>query len=85
MENIETKNNSGMNLYLAAGLGLVCGAIVALLVAPAEGKETREKVGEWFGQQKKNLSHKTEQVSAAIDAGKKAYAESQQKKELVNR
>jgi gas vesicle protein len=43
----EGRNVSGGSLVLAFLAGAAAGAIVALLTAPKNGRETRESVAEW--------------------------------------
>jgi len=38
--------NEGSEMVVAFGVGLLVGAAVALLLAPASGEETRRKVGD---------------------------------------
>jgi gas vesicle protein len=76
-------DNSGETV-LAFLLGGVVGAAIGILLAPSSGEETRRKIGDWldesrkkagdFVEEKREILHaKKEQVSAAWEAGKKAY------------
>ena len=76
-------NNSGETV-LAFLLGGVVGAAIGILLAPASGEETRRKIGDWVDESRKKardfvekerdvLRSKKEQVSAAWEAGKRAY------------
>jgi gas vesicle protein len=50
--------------------GVAIGASVALLFAPAEGKETRRRIGETAGRSKERLS---EQGRELMDRGRDLY------------
>jgi gas vesicle protein len=72
------------SILLAFILGAVSGAAVALLYAPATGRETREFLGERAGEARVKaaeaaakgrdvLSQGRETLSSAIDRGREAY------------
>ncbi|MBI5244974.1 MAG: YtxH domain-containing protein [Elusimicrobia bacterium] len=76
-------NHSGETV-LAFLLGGVVGAAVGVLLAPCSGEDTRRKLGDWFDESRSKtkefiekerevLIAKKDQVSAAWEAGKKAY------------
>ncbi|HEX7485987.1 MAG TPA: YtxH domain-containing protein [Vicinamibacterales bacterium] len=71
-------------------LGAAAGAAVALLFAPAAGKETRdfltekaregrEKAAEAARQTREALARQRETISSAIDRGRDAYREAREK------
>jgi len=79
-------NNSGKEVMLFAIGGLV-GAVLGLLLAPCSGDETRKRLAHWMSESKDKARHfigeetellkgKKEQISAAWEAGKKAYKDS---------
>lgn len=78
------KETSYATILLSVLGGLAAGVGVGLLIAPEEGKESRRKLLEWLREKRlagrDGLSHKREQVEAAIEAGRKAYRESDHKK-----
>lgn len=76
-------DNSGDSL-VAFLLGGAVGAVAGLLLAPRSGAETREQLADWLEQNREKtrdilehgretLGEKKGQVSAAWEAGKKAY------------
>ncbi|MHB2025903.1 MAG: YtxH domain-containing protein [Elusimicrobiota bacterium] len=71
-------------------IGSIVGAGLALLFAPAAGQETRESLSSWIGEgrrktrdylaaRREDVTKKTDQMSAAIDASKKAYLDPKNK------
>jgi gas vesicle protein len=80
-------NNDGSgagSVLLAFIIGAVCGAAVALLYAPATGRETRDFLGEKAreGREKANeaaqrgrevLNQSRETLATAIERGREAY------------
>ena len=78
-------DNAGAgNILLAFILGAVSGAAVALLYAPASGRETREYLGEKAGEARARaaeaasrgrdvISQGRETISTAIERGRDAY------------
>lgn len=75
--------STGAALFIT---GAVLGTVAGILLAPESGQETRRKVGGWLKEKtkkgKEELLTKKEQVESAIEAGKKAYRETE-KKHLV--
>jgi gas vesicle protein len=80
------------SVLLAFLLGAVAGASVALLYAPATGKETREYLGERAreGRDKASdlaqksrevLNQGREKLSAAIERGREAYEQARTREE----
>ena len=78
-------NNSGEGI-LAFILGGVIGAVVGLLLAPCSGEETRKRISEWLeenrektrkflDEERSSLKDKKDKLSAAWEAGKKAFTE----------
>ena len=53
-------NNS--KIFLAALTGAVVGAGIALLIAPASGEDTREKIGDKFNDAKDALVNKGQEA-----------------------
>jgi gas vesicle protein len=80
------ENNSETGV-LAFLLGGAVGVTLGLLLAPRSGAETREKLADWLEQNREktregiehlreNVGEKKDKISAAWEAGKKAYRES---------
>ena len=63
--------------------GAVIGAALGVLLAPDSGKESRRKLADWLKERrekgKEQVLNKKEQVIAAIEAGKKAFKDSEKK------
>lgn len=86
-------NDNGSGAVLTAFiLGAFAGAAVALLFAPAAGKETRELLGEkaregrdrandLAGQAKELFQRQREHAEQAIERGRDAYREARQKEQ----
>ena len=83
-------NGSGGKVVTAFVIGALAGAAVALLFAPATGKETREFLGEKARegrekateaarQTREALARQRETISSAIDRGREAYREAREK------
>jgi gas vesicle protein len=76
-----SKSFGGFALFLT---GAAVGAVAGVLLAPESGKETRRKLSDWIKEKRQAgreaLAQRKHQVTTAIEAGKKAYAE---KKELA--
>ena len=76
-----SESSSGLAWFLVgAGVGTVLG----MLLAPASGAETRERLGDWLKERKEEgadflervkekLPEKGHRIGAAIKAGKEAY------------
>jgi len=78
--------NGAGTVLLAFLLGAAAGAAVALLFAPAPGKDTREylsekaregkeKAADTARQARETLNRQRENLSAAIERGRQAYRE----------
>ena len=83
-------NSTAGKVFTAFFLGALTGAAVALLFAPAAGKETREflgekaregreKAAEAARQTREALARQRETISSAIERGKEAYREAREK------
>ncbi len=74
------KGTGAVPLFLS---GLAVGAVLGVLFAPDSGKETRRKVGQWLKERREKgkevLLSKKEQVLEALEAGKKAYKDTEKK------
>jgi len=81
------------NILLAFLLGAVSGAAVALLYAPASGRDTRDYLGEKAregraraaeaaAKGREALSQGRETLSSAIDRGREAYQQARSRDEV---
>ena len=72
------------NSIMAFGLGMLAGAVTALLLAPATGEETRRRLGgvaQKVGQKAKDgiehgreyVTHAKDRVAGAVEEGKAAF------------
>jgi gas vesicle protein len=86
------KEADGGSIVLAFTLGALAGAAVALLFAPAEGKETRgflgekaregrEKATEAARQTREVLNKQRETIGSAIERGREAYREAREREQ----
>jgi gas vesicle protein len=84
------ENGSAGKILTAFLVGAAAGAAVALLFAPATGKETREfltekaregreKAAEAARQTREALARQRETISSAIERGREAYREARDK------
>jgi gas vesicle protein len=84
------ESGSAGKVLVAFIVGAAAGAAVALLFAPAAGKETREflgekaregreKAAEAARQTREALARQRETISSAIDRGREAYREAREK------
>jgi gas vesicle protein len=84
------ESGSGGRILTAFLVGAVAGAALALLFAPATGKETREflgekaregreKAAEAARQTREALARQRETISSAIERGREAYREARDK------
>lgn len=82
----EEKNSAVATVVAAFAVGTIVGATLAVLYAPASGRETREllakktkdikdKVEESFDEAKEMISEKRAELVAAVQAGKKAMCD----------
>jgi gas vesicle protein len=80
-------------IFVAFLIGAVTGAAVALLFAPAAGRETREflaerakegreKAAETAKKTRELLAEQRDTISTAIDRGKAAYREAREKESV---
>ncbi|MBI4422458.1 MAG: YtxH domain-containing protein [Elusimicrobia bacterium] len=81
------ESNSGESSILALLVGGALGVAAGLLLAPRSGRETRERLADWLEDNREKtrdllergreaVSEKKDKVSAAWEAGKKAFRES---------
>jgi len=79
-----SREDSGSNVVFFL-LGAVVGAAAGVLLAPKSGKETREQLTDWLDERRERgaellhkikdaVPEKKDQITAAIRAGKDAYA-----------
>jgi gas vesicle protein len=84
------ENGNAGKILTAFVLGAAAGAAIALLFAPAAGKETREfltekaregreKAAEAARQTREALARQRETISSAIERGRDAYREAREK------
>jgi gas vesicle protein len=88
---MSNQDNSGATgMFVAFLLGAVTGAAVALLFAPAAGRETREYLTEKAREGKEKavetaqktrelLTEQRDTISAALERGRDAYREAREK------
>jgi gas vesicle protein len=83
MQEYEASGNGG-NTMMAFGLGMLAGAVTALLLAPANGQETRRRIGQFtskvgektrdgLGVAKDFVSDQKDRLANAVDEGRQAY------------
>jgi gas vesicle protein len=76
----------GYSFLVGAAVGGALGAIAGVLFAPQRGVQTREQIADWIKERrdegsdilarvKEQGQHKTEQLSAALKAGRRAFAD----------
>jgi gas vesicle protein len=86
----DESNGTAGKVFTAFFLGAVTGAAVALLFAPAAGRETRDflsekakegrdKASEAARQTREALARQRETISSAIERGREAYREAREK------
>ena len=82
-----SSEDRGSNLIFLM-FGAALGAGLGILFAPKAGKDTREQIGDWLKEKreeggdllakiKEEGLHKKEALTAALKAGKQAYAEAE--------
>jgi len=59
-------DNRGGEIIGAFVVGGILGAALGILFAPASGKETREKIGDWAEETKEKAKDKIEKLEAEI-------------------
>ena len=59
--------------------GAVCGAALGVLLAPESGKESRRKMAQWLKDRREKGRERLEAVETALEAGRKAYKETDKK------
>ena len=76
---IEKSGYSGLGIFFAFLGGAVAGAATALLLAPASGEETREKLLDYANQGKDKVSRMPQAIasaySQAAEVAKDAFSE----------
>jgi gas vesicle protein len=81
----DERNSGAGGVLVAFTIGAILGAVVALLVAPAKGEETRETLSgrAKAGAQKTREFLKTqrETLSTAVDRGREAYHAAREKEQ----
>lgn len=81
----DERNSGAGGVLVAFTIGAILGAVVALLVAPAKGEETRETLSARAkaGAQKTREFLKTqrETLSTAVDRGREAYHAAREKEQ----
>ena len=86
-------NGAAGKVFTAFLLGALTGAAVALLFAPAAGKETREflsekaregkeKASDAARQTREALNRQRETIAAAIERGREAYRDAREKENV---
>ena len=79
-----TREKEGTNSLMAFGLGMIAGAVTALLLAPASGQETRRRLGsvaakvgdrakETLESGRQLVSQQRDRFTGAIEEGKQTY------------
>ncbi len=58
--------NRGGTIIGAFVAGALIGAVLGILYAPAEGSETREKIGDWMEETKEKAKEKIEKLEEEI-------------------
>ncbi len=87
-----SENNGATGVVVAFTLGALVGAVVALLMAPASGHETREflsekakdsrdKAAEAAQRTKEYLSRQKETLTSAVERGREAYRGAREKEQ----
>jgi gas vesicle protein len=68
--------NRGSEIIGAFIIGGLIGAALGMLFAPAAGSETREKLGEWFDENKTKAGEKLERLEGEIKKRKEQLLKS---------
>ena len=85
-------NNNGGTVLLAFMIGALTGAVVALLLAPASGEETREYLGQKAREGKARARDAVEQgretyqrqrqsIASAVERGRDAFEQARNREE----
>ena len=86
-KNYEKSQSSSFGTFTYFLTGIALGAAAGVLFAPRKGEETRKQLGDWLKEKREAsrgvLAERKAQVQSALEAGKKAYSEKSEKKELL--
>lgn len=88
----EERGNGATGVVVAFTLGALVGAVVALLLAPAKGEETREflgdkvregreKVAEAAAKTREYVHRQKETIATAVERGRDAYQTARDKEQ----
>ena len=76
----DTRGFSGSHLLIAFATGAAAGAVIALVTAPRNGRETREALASWADDVRGKAERLPRAMGVAVErgakAGKEAFAES---------
>ena len=81
----DERGGGGGGVAMAFTLGALLGAVVALLLAPAKGEETREllsgKAKEGAQKTREFLKQQRETMASAVERGREAYQAAREKEQ----